>query len=221
MILIKGIQIVDGSGTAPYRADVILQGDKISAIGNFPKKSADVVIEGLGLHLTPGFIDVNTDSDHYLSLFSNPSQKDFLLQGVTTIIGGNCGSSLAPLLYGSLKSIRKWADADLININWSTVAELKNTLNRLKIGVNFATLAGHSTIRRDLIGEEIRDLTVSELEVFKNTLGQAIREGALGLSTGLGYSHSRAVSRFEIKNLLDSVAKNNGVYATHLRNEKE
>ena len=221
MILIKNANIIDGTGKPPFKGDILIKNDRISAIGSFPNMKSETIIDGFGLNVVPGFIDSSATSDHYLSLFSNPLQKDFLLQGVTTIIGGHCGSSLAPLLYGSLKSIRKWADTDLININWTTVAELKATLNRLKIGVNFATLAGHSTLRRDLIGEEIRDLTVSEMEVFKNALSQAMQEGALGLSTGLSYNHSRAVSHSEIKNLLGPVSKNKGVYATHLRNEKE
>ena len=219
MILIKGVQIVDGSGTAPYRADVILQGDKISAIGNFPKKSADVVIEGLGLHLTPGFIDVNTDSDHYLSLFTNPSQKDFLLQGVTTIIGGHCGSSLAPLLYGSLESVRKWTNINQINVDWQTFGEFLKIFNRIKLGVNFGTLIGHSTIRRALIGEDFRDLTKSELAVFKKIVQQSLEEGALGFSTGLGYAHSRQTPYGELKELVKIVKDYGGVYATHLRNE--
>ena len=221
MILIKNTNIIDGTGKPPFKGDILIKDDRISAIGSFPNMKAETIIDGFGLTVVPGFIDPSATSDHYLSLFSNPSQKDFLLQGVTTIIGGQCGSSLAPLLYGSLKSIRKWTATDLININWSSVAELKNTLNRLRLGINFATLAGHSTMRRDLIGEEIRDLTVSELEVFKNSLSQAMKDGALGLSTGLGYNHSRAVSYSEIKNLLGAVSKNKGVYATHLRNEKE
>src|SRR3989344_3589320 len=116
MTLIRSVQIVDGSGKAPYKADVLLSGDRISAIGAFPNKKASLVINGLGYYLAPGFIDVNTDSDHYLSLFTNPSQEDFLTQGVTTIIGGMCGSSLAPLIYGSLESIRKWTDIGQINV---------------------------------------------------------------------------------------------------------
>ena len=180
MILIKGIEIIDGSGQSATRGDVLIQDDKISAIGNFPNKSADVVIDGLGQQLMPGFIDVNTDSDHYLSLFTNPPQKDFLSQGVTTIIGGNCGSSLAPLLYGSLESIRKWTNINQINVDWHTLGEFFNVLGRAPIGVNFGTLVGHSTIRRAILGEESRDLTANELEVFKKSLKQSILHQAFG-----------------------------------------
>src|SRR3989344_3572596 len=125
MTLIKNVQVFDGTGKSSFRSDIMVKGDRIAAIGNFPNKKADVVIDGLGFTATPGFIDANTDSDHYLSLFTNPLQEDFLLQGVSTIIGGQCGSSLAPLLYGSLKSIRKWVDIDEMNVDWRSVKELK------------------------------------------------------------------------------------------------
>ena len=220
MILIKNAQIVDGSGSPPYRADILIDGKKISAIGIFPQKKAEEVIDGLGLTAVPGFIDVNTDSDHYLSLFTNPPQKDFLLQGVTTIIGGQCGSSLAPLMYGSLVSIRKWANPDQINVGWHTMGEFLNILRKLRLGVNFTTLAGHVTIRRDIVGEDIRELTPSEMAVFSKVLERALKEGAMGLSTGLSYIHAKVAPYAEIKELAKLVAENNKVYATHLRDEK-
>ena len=130
MILIRSAKVVDGSGKPAYTADVLIQGDKITAVGYFPTKKADLIIDGLGFYLTPGFIDIHTDSDHSLDLFLHPDQKDFLLQGVTTIIGGNCGSSLAPLLYGQLESIQKWTDINQINVDWHTVGEFFQVLNR-------------------------------------------------------------------------------------------
>jgi len=221
MILIKSATIIDGTGKPGYRADVLIKNDRISAIGNFPAKSADFVIDGLGLELSPGIIDVNTDSDHYLTLFTNPEQQDFLLQGVTTIIGGQCGSSLAPLFYGSLKSIRKWGDISQANVDWHSIGELKQTLKKIGSGVNFGTLIGHSTIRRDLVGDEIRDLSDPETDIFKSAIAQGMKDGALGLSTGLGYIHARQVSYSEIKKFLKIISERGGVYATHLRDEKE
>ncbi len=221
MVLLKGVQVVDGSGRPPFKAEVLLKDDKISAIGNFPNKKADLILDGLGSYLMPGFIDINTDSDHYLSLFTNPAQKDFIAQGVTTIIGGQCGSSLAPLLYGTLESIRKWTDTNLINVNWHTVDEFFRVLARIKLGVNFGTLVGHSTIRRALIGEDLRRLTAQETVIFKKLLMDALTEGALGLSSGLSYAHSRNTPYEELKELADVVAKHNAVYTTHLRSERE
>ncbi len=220
MILIKNVQIIDGSGQKPFRGDILIDGQQISAIAPVIKRGADEVFDGLGLTATPGFIDVNTNSDHYLSLFTNPLQKDFLLQGVTTIIGGQCGASLAPLMYGSLVSLRKWAKPDLINVDWNTFGEFISAMRRLKLGVNFATLVGHSTVRRDIVGEEMRDLTQSETEVFLKILEQSLKDGAAGLSTGLAYIHSRPVSTSEINKLAKLIAKQNKIYATHLRDER-
>ncbi|MDO8466735.1 MAG: amidohydrolase family protein [bacterium] len=222
MILIKGAKILDGSGKRPvFTADVLLKGNKIAAIGKFPTKKSQLTIEALGLYLAPGFIDVDTDSDHHLSLFTNPQQQDFLLQGVTTIFGGVCGASLAPLFSGSLDSIRKWTDTKQVNIDWHTVAEFLKVLGRRGLGVNFGTLVGHSTIRRGLVQEDARDLTLPELEALKKIVRDAIKEGAFGLSTGLGYAHSRRVPYSEIKELVKVVAEKGGVYATHLRDDKE
>ncbi len=221
MKLIKSAQIIDGTGKPPFKGDILIKDDRIAAIGNFPHKKSDTVIDGLGLVVTPGFIDVNANSDHYLSLFNNPAQRDFTLQGVTTIIGGQCGSSLAPLLRGTLKSIKRWGDENLVNLDWATVAEFKNILRKLKIGVNFGALAGHFTIRGDIAGEEIGDLSDSEFDIFNAVLEKALSEGALGLSSGLGYVLSRWVSYSEIKRILSVVATHKKVYATHLRNEKD
>lgn len=220
-LLIKGVQVVDGTGRPPYKADVLIQKNIISAIGDLKRRPAQKEIDGLGNYLTPGFIDINTDSDHRLTLFTNPSQSDFTSQGVTTAIGGHCGASLAPLLYGTLESIRKWADPTEININWHTVGELLKTLDKLPLGVNFATLVGHSTIRRALVGESNRRLTQKELAVFQKVLEQSLNEGAHGLSSGLGYVHGRAASDRELRALVKVVANLGGVYTTHLRNETD
>jgi len=219
--LIKNVQLIDGTGRAPVKADVLLKGDKIFAIGSFPYYQASHVIDGLGAYLAPGFIDINNDSDRYLTIFSNPSQKDLLLQGVTTIIGGQCGTSLAPLIYGSLKAIKNWSDINSINVNWGTVKEFLDSLSKRALGVNFGTLVGHLTIKRDLIGEDFRDLTKNEINVFKGILERALQEGAFGFSTGLGYEKGLETPYEEIRALLPVVSKYKALYATHLRDEKK
>jgi N-acyl-D-amino-acid deacylase len=217
-LLVRNVQILGGVRDFPEPMDVFVAGDKISAIGHFPNKKADDVLDGQGAYLSPGFIDVNTDSDHYLTLFDYPSQDDFLKQGVTTIFGGMCGSSLAPLLYGSLESMRKWGGSEeKVNVNWHTVAELLASIDKRPLGVNFGTLIGHSTIRRALAGDELRDLTKNELNVFAETIRRALREGAFGVSTGLGYVHGRSATQVELKMLAGVAHEFGGIYATHLR----
>ncbi len=147
MLLIKQVQIVDGSGNKPFFGDILINGEKIAAIGkNLSKKRAREVIDGLGLTAVPGFIDTNNDSDHHLSLFTNSEQMDFVNQGVTSVIGGQCGASLAPLMYGSLSSINKWVSTDQSNVDWSSVGDLKKVLLRIGLNINFETLDGYSTI---------------------------------------------------------------------------
>ena len=217
-LLIRNVQILGGVRDFPGPMDVFIAGDKISSIGHFPSKTADQVLDGQGAYLSPGFIDVDTDSDHYLTLFDYPSQDDFLKQGVTTIFGGMCGSSLAPLLYGSLESMRKWGGSEeKVNVNWHSVAELLAMMDKRPLGVNFGTLIGHSTIRRSLAGDELRDLTKNELNVFAETLRKALQEGAFGLSTGLGYVHGRNATPAELRMLAAIVREFGGIYATHLR----
>jgi N-acyl-D-aspartate/D-glutamate deacylase len=220
-LLIKNVHIVGGAREFPEPCDIFVNGGRISAIGNFPKKPADIVLDGQGAHMSPGFIDVNTDSDHYLTLLEYPSQEDFLKQGVTTIFGGMCGASLAPLIYGGLESLRKWGSTDRVNVNWHSMAEFLDIVDRRPLGVNFGTLVGHSTMRRAIAGETTRDLTKNELEVLRVTLTRALREGGFGLSTGLEYVHSHKTPYSELKLLADIVKRHNGVYATHLRNTKE
>ena len=220
-LLIRNVRIIGGEEKFPDGVDVFVSGDRISAIGNFPNKGADEIINGNGAYLAPGFIDVNTDSDHYLSLFDHPDQEDFLRQGVTTIIGGMCGSSLAPLIYGSLESVQKWGDIDKVNIDWAGIGEFLSLLEKKPLAINFATLVGHSTVRRAILGENIRDMTKNELQVFGETLRRGLSEGAFGMSTGLGYVHGHGTPYSELKFLSEIVKASGGVYATHLRNGGE
>lgn len=220
-ILIKNGNIFDGSGKRGERADVLIESDKISAIGALAKKKAETTIDATGLYLTPGFIDINSDSDHYLTIFTQPNQSSLLEQGITTILAGNCGSSLAPLIKGNLISIRKWSDPNQVNVDWQSFGEFLEKLSRFKIGVNFGTLIGHSTIRRGIIGEEFRDLTEPELREMKYLVEKSLAEGAFGVSTGLSYSHSRITPQYEILEIAKIVEKYGGLYATHLRSEKE
>jgi len=218
-LLIRNVQVVDGEGGEPFKADVFIQRNVIAAIGDLKNKKADEVIEGLGNYLTPGFIDLDTDSDHFLHIFSNPAQNDFVNQGVTTIFGGHCGLSLGPLLYGNLESLGSWADVNKVNVNWHTVGELLESLKRLPLGVNFGTLIGHKTIRDALTRREYRELSEQELKVFEGIISRALGEGAFGFSTGLGYIHGQYASEKEIKRLVSAVKPFGGIYATHLRSQ--
>ncbi|MCP6719786.1 MAG: hypothetical protein KJI72_00465 [Patescibacteria group bacterium] len=217
-VLIKNGLVYDGSGETPVKKDILVRGERIVRISdNMPKRQADLIVDAVGAIVTPGFIDINASLDHYLNIFTDSTLEGYIRQGVTTVIGGNCGASLAPLFSGSLAPIRKWGNVSEININWHSLAEFFLTLEKQGLGVNFGTLVGHSTIRRALTGETPRDLTDSELEILKETLTQAFKDGAYGFSTGLEYVHSKMVPHHEIAELVQVTAKEKRVYATHLR----
>ena len=118
-IIIKNGTVIDGTGKPMYKADVGIQEDKIKEIRNLQNERAEFVIDAQGQYVCPGFVDVNNHSDTYWRIFLNPDLESLIYQGITTIIGGNCGSSLAPLVsQETIQSIQKWADIRNINLNW-------------------------------------------------------------------------------------------------------
>ncbi len=215
-ILIKNGTVIDGTGKRKYLADVGVKGERIAAVGDLRDATAHKEINAAGWYVTPGFIDITTHSDAYWTLFESPSQASFLAQGVTTIIGGVCGSSIAPLLHGeAIKSIQKWSDPKSHAVNWLRMDELA----KRPLGVNFGTLAGHATLRRGIAGEAFRALTPDELEKMERALVYALEGGAFGLSTGLSYSHARHATLEELVMLAHTVKRYKGLYHTHLRHE--
>lgn len=221
-LLIKNAIILDGNKTKKYQANLAIYKGKIKKIGNLKNAKALRIIDASGLYLAPGFVDLNNHSDTFLTLFTIPSLESMLQQGITTILGGNCGSSLAPLVEADmLKSIQKWADISEINLNWLTFKEFLDELEKKEIGLNFASLVGHSTLRRGLLKEEFRALKPNELKIVKGMLEAALEQGAFGLSTGLAYSHAKVASTEEIIELAKTVKKYNGLYASHIRGEAE
>lgn len=217
-ILIKNILLIDGSGQPPAKADVLIKNEKIAAIGSFPRYQADTIIDGMGAYLAPGFIDSNTNSDRYLTIFTDPGQEHFLKQGVTTIIGGQDGISLAPLIYGSLDLQKFWTDPYRINVDWHTVKEFSTVLRRRSLGVNFGTLVGHSTLRHAIIGNDFRDLTSKELSVFQYMVEGAMQEGAFGVSFDLQSPIASLTPAKELRLALELVEKHKGLAAFKIRN---
>lgn len=215
--LIKNIVLLDGSGQPAVKADVLLKNEKIAAIGLFPRYQADTVIDGIGAYLAPGFIDINTNSDRYLTIFSEPDQHAFLQQGITTIIGGQDGLSLAPLLYGSLDLQKFWTDIYRINVDWHTVDDFLDVLRRRQLGVNFGTFVGHSTLRHTIIGNEFRDLTAKELDVFRYMLDVAMRDGAFGISFDLQSPIAALTPTKEIKLALETIETYRGLATFKIR----
>lgn len=218
--LIKNGLLYVGTSDAPQKLDVLLQNDRIVRIGSLQKMKADEIIDATGLIVCPGFIDINTHSDHYFSIFSDPLQRDFLKEGITTIIGGNCGESLAPFSLARKGVSTDWGHTHVssANIHWHDMHELFRVLKNKKFGVNFGTLIGYTTIRNFVTNGALRDLTDSEYELTENILKDALREGVFGLSTGFEEAHEEHIPYGEVLNLIKIVGEKKGVYATHIRN---
>ncbi len=220
-ILIKKGTVIDGSGRPMFQADVAIREGVIMAVGDLSHERGEQEIDATGKYIAPGFIDVNSHSDTYWQLFKNPFQESLLYQGVTTIIGGNSGSSLAPLTSSeTIRSIQKWTDVQRINFNWLRMNEYLAELKQRGLGVNFATLVGHGTLRRGVMHDVARTITPDDISIMKTLLETALKEGAIGLSTGLHYTHARDAGAREITTLVREVALKEGVYATYIRDEE-
>lgn len=203
-----------------FAGDVGIQEDMIKAIGDLHNEAAAKVIDARGYYVVPGFVDVLNHSDTYLRIFQNPDLESLIYQGITTIIGGNCGASLAPLANKDvIKTVQKYADIRKVNVNWSKVSEFLAEVESRRLSVNFAMLVGHTTLRRGIVGDEVRGLTSNEMKSMKKMLHDGLKEGALGLSSGLVYTHAKIASEGEIMELAEIVKKFDGVYTTHIRGE--
>ena len=173
-----------------------------------------------GKIVAPGFIDIHNHSDSYWRLFLEPQLPSLVYQGITTIVGGNCGASIAPLSSGKIiESVQKWADIKEVNVNWLSMGEFRQEMEKRKLGLNFATLVGHGTLRRGIIGDDMRRLAEDELDLFKNILEKSLEAGALGFSAGLAYSHEREAKWDELEAMLEIVTRHKKIFSLHLRDE--
>src|SRR3989344_2270880 len=219
-ILIKNGIVIDGTGAVPKNLDVAIQKGRIVEVAAKISGNALQTIDAKGSFVSPGFIDIQNHSDSYWTLFNQPEQASLLAQGITTIIVGNCGASLAPLLsQESIKGIQKWHSLQGINLNWTSVAEFLQLLSQVSLGVNVGTLIGHSTLRRGLIGDEIRHLSGEEIKVLDKIIATGLAEGALGLSMGLIYAHEVNASGNELEILSRNLLKDQKYLSIHLRSE--
>ncbi|MBI2462661.1 MAG: amidohydrolase family protein [Candidatus Spechtbacteria bacterium] len=221
-MLIKNCIIIDGMQQPRYEADIRIEKNLIHEIGNLHEHNNERVINAQNNFVVPGFVDILNHSDVYLTLFSNAGQNSLVQQGITTILMGNCGTSLAPLTNpGVIMMVQKWADPSLLNVNWMSMGEYLAELDHHHLRINVGTLVGHSTLRRGILGDSFREANSHEIKQMQFLLDNAMNEGAFGLSTGFAYSHAKIASASEIDALLDVVKKYDGLYSAHLRDEGE
>lgn len=192
-ILITNGKIIDGTGNNWYYGNIAIKDGKILRIGRDVNMPATRIIDAKGLIVAPGFIDVHTHLEGDEK--SDPSAQSFIYDGVTTCITGNCGSSN------------------------TDIGKYLRFIDSLKLSINVATLVGHNDIRKAVMGRANRDATPEEMKKMDEIVDKAMREGAVGLSTGLIYIPGTYTKTPEIVELAKIAAKYNGVYATHMRDE--
>ena len=192
-LLIRHGKVVDGTGNAWFYADVAADGGRISAIGDLSGDTGKKEIDAAGLVVSPGFIDVHTHVDD--DIFTGPLAENFIRDGVTTIVSGNCGGSVLD------------------------VGAFFERMARQPAAVNHATLVGHNTILRKVKGSVAAKMTDAQLEEAKKYVARAMEEGAIGFSTGLIYTPGTWSDTDEIIELAKEAGSRGGIYATHMRSE--
>jgi len=215
-LLIKGGKVVDGSGRAAYNADVAIKNDRIVKIGNLAQATATRTIDARGLVVAPGFIDMLGQSETYVLI--DPRANSKVMMGVTTEITGE-GESIAPINERQIKEQEDFLRRFNLTIDWHTLGEYFTRLEKQGSGVNLGTFVGATQVREYVIGYDDRPPTPPELDQMKKLVADAMRDGALGVSTSLQYVPARFAKTDELVELAKVAHQYGGIYATHQRSE--
>ncbi len=194
-VLIRNGRILDGTGNSWYYGNILVDKGKIIYAGKNIEIDASKIIDAKGMIVAPGFIDVHTHIEG--DEVKNPTANNFILDGVTTVITGNCGSSHV--------DIQKYF----------------SFIDSLKLSINVATLIGHNDVRKFIMGTANRQPTENEMQQMETLVAKAMEDGAVGFSTGLIYIPGTYSHTDEIIRLAKISAKYNGLYATHMRDESD
>jgi len=216
-------RIVDGCGNPWFRGDVGIRAGRIARIAPPGTLAGQQVIDVGDRFVTPGFIDIHTHSD--LTILVNRRAESAVRQGATTHILGNCGMSPAPLKEERRAEMENYwgriSEQPEVTWNWRTFGQYLGALETGGLAINVGSLAGHAALRMAVMGLAARAPTPAELEGMRELLAEALQAGAFGLSTGLVYPPGCFASTDEIVALCRVVARYHGLYASHIRGERE
>ena len=215
-IVITNGRIIDGTGSPWYSGDLGIQGGKIVAIGNLATAQRNRTIDAHSMVVAPGFIDMLGQSE--LTILVDPRLPSKIYQGITTEITGE-GSSAAPLNDEIIRAGRRGYDHYHITPDWRTFQQYFARLEKQGMGINLASYVGATQVRRMVVGDDDKQPTADQLEQMKELVRQAMREGAVGLSTSLEYAPAPYAKTEELIALASVAGKFGGIYATHMRNE--
>jgi N-acyl-D-amino-acid deacylase len=215
-LLIRNGRIVDGSGRAVYAGDVAVKGDRIAAIGNLAQANAARTIDAQGLVVAPGFIDMLGQSETYLLI--DPRANSKVMMGVTTEITGE-GESIAPINERQIKEQEGFLRRYNLTVDWRTLDDFFKRLEKQGTGVNLGTFVGATQAREYVIGYDHRQPTANELQQMKQLVADAMRDGALGVSSSLQYVPARFARTDELIELAKTARQYGGIYITHQRSE--
>jgi N-acyl-D-aspartate/D-glutamate deacylase len=216
-LVIRNASVIDGTGQAARFADVAIRGDRIAAVGTVPEGAGAPVLDAAGLTLSPGFIDVHTHDDFAVVLY--PEMPFKVLQGVTTVVVGNCGFGPAP--HAAASSFAQSLHPEESIPAWQGYGGYMGRLEQDPPSLNVGVLVAHGTLRQAVLGSDARPPTDSELDQLREGVREGLAAGALGVSSGLIYDPGRHATTDELVAVASELHGTGALYATHMRNEAE
>ena len=221
-LLIRNATVIDGTRAPRFGADIGIRKGRIEKIGILEKEKADLEIDASGKIAAPGFIDAHTHDDRLM--LSAPEMAPKVSQGVTTVVAGNCGVSLAPAPRGMPKPVTPPLDLMDDEGTWFHFKSFKDYAEALRAhppATNCALLVGHTMLRVQTMDDLDKPASTKEIFRMKNLVDEALAAGAIGVSTGLYYEPARAAPTEEVIEVCRPLAARNGIYCTHMRDEAD
>jgi N-acyl-D-amino-acid deacylase len=221
-LLIRNGTVIDGTRAPRFAADIGVRDGRIACVGELKGAQADEEIDASGRIVAPGFIDAHTHDDRLM--LSAPDMAPKVSQGVTTVVAGNCGISLAPAPGGMRAPVAvplDLLDDEGVWFRFRTFREYVTALREAPAAVNCALLVGHSLLRLQTMDAVDRPASSGEIARMREMVDEALAAGAIGVSTGLYYEPACAAPPEEVTEICRPLSQRNGIYCTHMRDEGE